>query len=571
MRSLSIVVIFLTTFSISAQVILTEVMYDPSGPDKSDEYVEIYNLGTSPVDLSGWQVGDGASFDTFVEIGAAGLLLQPQQYGLILDPDYFSDSSSTYNGLIPPDALILTIDGATFGSGGLSNNTAETVVLANAAQDTIQRYTYSIGNTSGYSDEKIELTEDNSAQNWGESLRFNGTPGSKNSLTRANIDLGIMKFTLLSNIFITGADIPFELTVKNLGRQSIGSFQWLTFYDWNRNDLPEADEILEIFQNNTALAMDDSTVLSGEFKNIPFGDVVFAAAVLLDEDEDSTNNVAAQPVYVDNPTGENIVINEIMAEPQPGLEEWVELYNTGNQALNLRNIYFADARDTIQICSEDRFLEPGAFMILGGDSAVAFQYSLPFDQLVVNKKFPTMNNDFDDLRLLGPSLLTYDRVNYTADWYGREIEPGTSLEKINPLFSGQSAQNWAASVSPSGSTPGRENSVFIDVLPPKNTLEITPNPFSPDGDGFEDFTVIQFDLTVETAFISIRIFDTRGRLIRYLANGEPVASQGQFVWDGKDDDGRIGRIGAYICLVQAFNAERQVQTELKTAIILVKK
>jgi len=376
---------FLGTFSASAQIILTEVMYDPSGPDRSDEYVEIYNHGASPVDLSGWQVGDGASFDTFVEVVAAGLVLQPQQYGVILDPDYFSDSSSTYNQLIPPEALILTIEGSTFGSGGLSNNSDEAIVLVNAAFDTLQRYTYSTGNASGHSDEKIELTEDNSVQNWGECLRFNGTPGSKNSLTRANIDLGIIKFTLLSNVFITGADIPVELTVKNLGRQSVASFQWLTFYDWNLNGSPEENEILEVFQNSTVLAMDDSTVLNGEFQNIPFGEVAFAAAVLLEGDEDSTNNVAVQPVYVDNPAGESITINEVMAEPRPGEEEWVELHNTGSQPLNLRNIYFSDARDTIQISSGDRFIEPGAFLILGRDSAVAFQYSLPFEQLIINR------------------------------------------------------------------------------------------------------------------------------------------------------------------------------------------
>jgi flagellar hook assembly protein FlgD len=86
----------------------------------------------------------------------------------------------------------------------------------------------------------------------------------------------------------------------------------------------------------------------------------------------------------------------------------------------------------------------------------------------------------------------------------------------------------------------------------------------------EDFAVIRFNFELETAFINIRIFDTRGRLIRFLANGEPVAHQGHFIWDGKDDQGRMARIGAYICLVQALNSNRRVGIELKKVIILVK-
>jgi hypothetical protein len=570
MRLCALAGIFLIPLSASSQVILTEVMYDPSIAESSDEFIEIYNAGPSPVDLTGWQVGDGASFDFLTEVNGNGLTLQPQQYGLILDPDYFADSSTVYNNLIPPNALVLTIDGITFGNRGLSNSTAEAVVLVTSAQDTTQSYTYSLGNTPGFSDEKIELIEDNSALNWGESLRLNGTPGDKNSLTRAEFDLGITRFTLLGNTFIVGETIPFEFEVKNFGKQDIPAFEWLTFYDWNDNQIPGEEEVLELFPNNTIITVGDSLLLSGEFVSIPFGELTLGIAVLLPGDEDTTNNFAFQTKYVDNPGGEDIVINEIMAAPLPNYAEWVELYNNSSKEINLYNVYFADFRDTVQINTTDRILPPGEYIVLGGDSAIAAQYSLTFDRLLINKKFPILNNDFDDLRLLGRSLLTYDRVNYTSDWYGRDIEKGTSLEKLNPVFNGQIAQNWSASVSLAGSTPGRGNSIFVDVLPSENQLDVAPNPFSPDGDGFEDFAVIRFNFELETAFINIRIFDTRGRLIRFLVNGEPVAHQGHFIWDGNNDEGRMARIGAYICLVQALNSNRRVGIELKKVIILVK-
>ncbi|MCB0303496.1 MAG: gliding motility-associated C-terminal domain-containing protein, partial [Calditrichaeota bacterium] len=114
-------------------------------------------------------------------------------------------------------------------------------------------------------------------------------------------------------------------------------------------------------------------------------------------------------------------------------------------------------------------------------------------------------------------------------------------------------------------------SLFFEVQSPENRLEIDPNPFSPDGDGFEDFTAIQYVLDLETAFADLRIFDLRGRLIRHLSNGERIAREGRFVWDGRDDQGRTARIGAYVCLLQIFDANQQRQETLKKTMILVKR
>ncbi len=552
------------------QVVLTEIMYDPIGAERSDEFIEIYNTNLSEIDLAGWQVGDGVSFDPLVAANGNSLMLAPNQYGVIFDSNYFSDSSSTYDGIIPANALLLMIDGATFGNGGLSNSTAEAVILVNALEDTVQRYTYSLGNSPGFSDEKIDLTGPNDFVNWGESLRFNGTPGAKNSLTPRDIDLGIERFVLQTKTFIVGGTIPFEFSVQNRGSQLINQFEWLTFLDLNVNETPEPDEILEIFQVTESIPPGDSLLFSGEFINIPFGEAAFGLSISASNDEDSTNNIAIRSVFIDDPSRNDIVINEILFEPETGFAEWVEFYNNGPEAINFNRLHFADSRDTIQICNSDFILEAGQYIVLGRDSILAAQYSLSFDQLIINRKFPTLNNDVDDLKILGPSFLTYDRVTYTSDWYGRAVDKGTSLEKINPAFNGQISSNWSASVAATGNTPGVKNSIAIDVLEPENQLEINPNPFSPDEDGFEDFCVIQYKLTIETAFINIRIFDIRGRLIRFLVNGEPVASQGQVIWDGKDDNGRVARIGAYICFFEALNSERRVHIQLKESIILMK-
>ena len=173
--------------TVPAEVVLTEVMFDPLGSDYHDEYVEILNADRSEsVDLSGWMIGDGREVDA-VTPASDGAVLAPGQYGLILDPGYF-ESSGAYDPL-PVDALLLTIRDSAFGSGGWSNSSPEPVILIDADGDTVASYTYSIGNKPGHSDEKIAIDGGDGPQNWADSSVEGGTPGSPNSVGFSDNDV----------------------------------------------------------------------------------------------------------------------------------------------------------------------------------------------------------------------------------------------------------------------------------------------------------------------------------------------------------------------------------------------
>ena len=177
------------------QVVLSEILFDPATSEQSDEFVEIVNLSTEEwVDLSGWRVGDDSGDDGLIDAGQ-GLMLGPGQYAVILDGDYHG-LSTTYDGVIPPEALVVTIDGTALGDAGLSNSRAETVVLLDATGCRVSAYTYSPGNREGYSDEKVRLEGGNTAANWMDSLKPGGTPGAPNSVMAAEavsrVHLGII-------------------------------------------------------------------------------------------------------------------------------------------------------------------------------------------------------------------------------------------------------------------------------------------------------------------------------------------------------------------------------------------
>ena len=66
LRDLSIARTFL-----AADVIINEIMYNPSSFDDRDEWIELYNRDLVPVDLAGWRFTRGIDF-TFPAYDAAG-------------------------------------------------------------------------------------------------------------------------------------------------------------------------------------------------------------------------------------------------------------------------------------------------------------------------------------------------------------------------------------------------------------------------------------------------------------------------------------------------------------------
>jgi len=56
-----LVFLFLTIFSLRAQeLLITEIMYNPDNSDSSWEWVEVYNAGQEPLDLTGYVIDDNS-------------------------------------------------------------------------------------------------------------------------------------------------------------------------------------------------------------------------------------------------------------------------------------------------------------------------------------------------------------------------------------------------------------------------------------------------------------------------------------------------------------------------------
>lgn len=555
-------IIYFVPVATFSQVVLSEIMFDPAYSEQTDEFVEIVNLSDDPVDLSGWRIGDGIGDDALVDAGE-GMTVLPGQHAVILDADYF-DGSTTYDGAIPEDALVLSIDGTTFGSGGLSNSQPEYVTLSDAIGRVIAQVLYSTGNEPGHSDEKIDLAGSDDAENWADSERLHGTPGFRNSVALLDFDLAVGRITVEPVVLDVGTQATLTAGIVNEGKEAASDFRVTFFEDVDKDSVPDAGEEIGVFEHDGILESGDSTEVSTVWIVPAPGRLTIGVVIDFPEDERSENNLRLKEIAVGFSAG-SLMINEIMYDPPTGQPEWVEIVNPGGDPVDLSGWMVSDedgAKRTV-ITDQHAVLVPDDFIVVSEDSSVIDYYPGCEDVIIV-RPFPNLNNDGDSVVLYDLSGKVIDAVGYRSGWGGEKV----SLERIHPSLASSDSSNWSSCVALEGGTPGRINSIYTSVLPTEAALDVAPNPFSPDGDGFDDFTVISYRLPMRTSRINLRVFDVNGRLIRTLRGASPSGAEGSVVWDGRDDSGQRTRMGIYIVHIEGIEAAAGVLASAKTTVVL---
>ncbi len=437
----------------SAQVILSEVMYNPRVNDNAYEFIEIFNASsTDTVSLFGWRIGDQAEVDSLISPDAF-YRLAPQQFAVVLDPGYFL-TTGIYDSLISSDALILTINDNTFGSGGLSNSTAETVVLIDAAGNTVARYTYSLGNPDGISDEKILLNTDDASSNWAHSLRLDGTPGQRNSVTPHQIDSELVagSFLISPASLREGQSAMLEVTVRNAGLQII-SVAAIEFWIVGTS----ANLLLPFRLGETALPQalkfSDTASVVFAWDRIIAGRHEIAANLILPADENRANDTLRATIGVSH-LRNAVRLNEIMYAPSAGQPEWIEIFNPRSAAISLAEWSLEDESGTRALIPKNALLQPLSYLVLAASSGIAEAFDIADSLVIVPDRFPTLNNSGDVLLLRDFNGAVIDSAAYQADWGA----PGISAEKMWHERDNITA-NWRPSEDPRGGTPAALNSV----------------------------------------------------------------------------------------------------------------
>ncbi|MFT5524358.1 MAG: hypothetical protein ACI9HK_002310, partial [Pirellulaceae bacterium] len=491
---------------------VTEINYNPSDPtgdellampllDNDDfEYIEVKNIGTQPLPLSGAQFTDG------LEFSLVGLTLQPGQIGLIVkDQASFELRYGTGLNIL-----------GEFTSGGL-NNGGEIVKIEDASNSTVFEVDYNnsspwpeVADGNGASLEIVDVDANSKdLTNWRHSTEYLGSPGLDgvgpvNSIVinevLSNSDPAVDRIELFNP---TGSDI-------NIGNWVIGdSIGDYHKYQFDANTVLLAGEYLTIDESdfNSSMGVDPTDfALNGAH-----GDELF----LLQADGTNTLLSFIQVVEFEaalpaesigrwpNGTGEftpltantfdavndaprigPVIIHEVQYNPtDPGIGfnsddlEFVELLNTSGNTEDLTNwqldggISFTFPSGTLMTTGEILVVvsfDPVANPTL--ETSFRTFYNLDASATIIGGYSGRLGNGGDTIRLLRADVPPIDEPNFiplvledeltyddVAPWPTSVDGLGDSLNRSTPVSLGNDAGGWHQDIP----SPG-------ELAPPQN-------------------------------------------------------------------------------------------------------
>ena len=278
-------------------------------------------------------------------------------------------------------------------------------------------------------------------------------------------------------------------------------------------------------------------------------------------------NDAATTSFTVGGAGGQLKLNEVMYSPSEGEGEWLEFQNVTAGTVNVVGWFLGDDEEQSRLASMgdvETLLPPGTYLVatkdsVGGDGA---------HPCVVVKAGTWEALSADDVVVLLDEFGTpVERVSYDDSWGGGR---GVSLERVSTDVSGETATNWGSCVSAAGATPCAPNSILLPFSSGEGRLFASPNPFTPDGDGDGDRTLIAYRLPMARSTLRVSVYDARGRKRAVLADHSASPSEGEFLWDGTDDGGMLLPSGMYVVRLEAIAPREGVLVDEKMALGLLR-
>ena len=181
-------IVSFTPFYVFADVVITEIMYDPKGSDTGHEWVEIKNNGTSPISVVDYRFFENQTNHTLNPVNSSGTL-EAGAFAIIAD-----DSSKFFTDFPAYDGLLID---STFSL----SNTGEAIAIKTKAGVTVDTVSYDPakgGVGDGMSFQKI-------SDNWSAGVP---SPGKENVVPENTIDSSNTTLQSNSEAGVGGSIMP---------------------------------------------------------------------------------------------------------------------------------------------------------------------------------------------------------------------------------------------------------------------------------------------------------------------------------------------------------------------------
>jgi hypothetical protein len=316
---------------------------------------------------------------------------------------------------------------------------------------------------------------------------------------------------------------------------------------------------------NPAVAIDKATLTSANQVTLTLIDLAADKEYFLEVKNimDLNNNVINQNtnkiIFISPVSKGDIVISEVLFDPNTGSKDFIELYNKSDKSLQLANLQISNSSNKQFRNLSSYIIRPKSYVAITEDSiSQKTQYVTPDSAKFLLNSIPALNIDAGNVTISFNGLVL-DSFDYNDDLHHTLIDKsdvkGISLEKLVLEPFNNARSNWhSAAKSVNYATPGYKNSNFFQpAIDASGFFSIKDRVFTPNSDGDKDLLIIQYELDEPGYIANAKIFSGDGYLVKDLAKNELLGTKGILKWDGSNNDDYLEKMGIYIIVGDLFS------------------
>lgn len=252
-----------------------------------------------------------------------------------------------------------------------------------------------------------------------------------------------------------------------------------------------------------------------------------------------------------------VLITEVMDDPLSGECEYLELYNPGDNSLDINELLMWTTREGEVVDVE--IIEREALQIRAGEHLVISQANCDLTSLA-----PASNQN---LSVNLPALESKTKVLFVGFSLDRPLDSvhldeiiqdipwqkGYALERISNGI--DYLDSWWLAPSQWRGSPTRENNQMLqDDVKGENCLSLSSQVVSLNGDGVSDVLEVQLtDNAWSQGGYRIDVFSMAGHHCKQIAYAEVGGAQDHWYWDGSTEDGGVLPPDFYILTLQGLS------------------
>lgn len=279
----------------------------------------------------------------------------------------------------------------------------------------------------------------------------------------------------------------------------------------------------------------------------------------------------------ETPESSDISINEILFNPRSNGADYIEIKNVSSKILNIQSMRIGNRhnKDTSIPIGFNFGVLPQSLICLTTDVGnILEEYNVANPKWMHTCDLPSLPNTSGHVILFfnETDTIVIDVMIYDEDMQHPLLQDpeGVSLERIDCIANPLDRNNWHSAAADVGyGTPTAENSQG-DSRPPNETedkFKIVERIFAPQGISDQNLLKINYQLEKPGYVCNVSVFNIYGQSVKKLYHQTLLGTQGELIWDGKDQVDNWVSIGRYILLIDAIHPQGDIIKQKLSCVI----